>query len=126
MPQGWSAAVSKQRFEQQFQLAQLDLAVERIVGTVDDGDGKRAVVAEALKLVDDPGIVDLALADAGLKLAGLLWTTDSILERPLIPVQLHMASRGFPATSDNHRAWSSRSSFDGDCSRPRTELGGSS
>ena len=33
-------ASSEQRFEQQLELADLDLAVERVVGAVDDGDGQ--------------------------------------------------------------------------------------
>ena len=63
---------SDQSFQQELQLADLDLALERIVGAVDDRDGQRAIVAITLKLGDDPSVLDLALADTDLKLAGVL------------------------------------------------------
>ena len=59
-----------QRLQQELELAELDFAIEGVVGPVDDGDGQRAAVAVPLKHVDDPGVLDLALADADLKLAG--------------------------------------------------------
>src|SRR4051794_22241791 len=61
---------SQQALEQQLELADLDLAFERVVGQVEDGDGQRAVVAVALEEVDGPAVLDLALADADLELAG--------------------------------------------------------
>src|SRR5579883_1604731 len=62
------AGLSDQGLQQQFELADLDLAVEVVLGAVEDRDGQRAVVAIALEHVDDPGILDLALADADLEL----------------------------------------------------------
>ncbi len=59
-----------QGLEQELELADLDLAVERVVGPVDDGDGQRTVVTVALEQVDDAGVFDLTLADADLELAG--------------------------------------------------------
>ena len=67
---GSGGLILDQRLEQQLELAQLDFAIERVVGPVDDGDGQRAVVAIPLEQVDDPGVFDLALADADLKFAG--------------------------------------------------------
>src|SRR5262245_41843439 len=61
-----------QGLQQQLELADLDLAIERIVGPVDDGDGQRAIIPVPLEQVDDPGVFDLALADADLELAGRL------------------------------------------------------
>ena len=63
---------SDQRFQQQLELADLDLAVEGVLGAVDDGDGQRALVAVSLEQGDDPGVFDLTLADADLELAGRL------------------------------------------------------
>ena len=40
-----------QRLEQQLELAELDFAIEGVVGPVDDGDGERAVVAVPLEQV---------------------------------------------------------------------------
>src|SRR5262249_53298887 len=66
------ADASEQALEQELELADLDLGVERVVQPVEDGDGQGAVVAVALELVDDPAVLDLALADADLELAGPL------------------------------------------------------
>ena len=61
---------SEERFEQELELADLDLAIERVVGTVEDGDAQTSVVAVALEHGDDPGVLHLSLADADLELAG--------------------------------------------------------
>ena len=60
---------SDQAFEQELELADLDLDVERVVEGVEDRDGQRPVVAVAFELADDPAVLDLALADADLELA---------------------------------------------------------
>ena len=64
------ALTSQQAFQQEFELADLDLDVEGVVEAVEDGDGQGAVVAVAFEEVDDPAVLDLALADADLELAG--------------------------------------------------------
>ena len=66
----WLHIRSDQRLQQQLELADLDLAVEGVLDAVDDGDGQRAFVAVALEHGDDPGVIDLSLADADLELAG--------------------------------------------------------
>src|SRR5262245_24014213 len=64
---GQGAAVSgplDQGLQQELELADLNLAIEGIIGAIDDRDGQRAVVAVALEQGDDAGVFDLALADA--------------------------------------------------------------
>ena len=63
---------SDQAFQQELELADLDLDVEGVVEGVEDRDGQGPVVAVAFELVDDPAVLDLALADADLELARLL------------------------------------------------------
>ncbi len=58
-----------QCLQQQLELADLDFAVEGVFDPVDDRYGERAIVAVPLKLSDDPGVIDLSLADADLELA---------------------------------------------------------
>src|SRR5260370_28598992 len=58
-----------QGLQQELELAQLNFTIEGVVGPVDDGDRKRAVVAMPLEHRDDPGVFDLSLTDADLKLA---------------------------------------------------------
>ena len=55
---------SDQAFEQSLELADLDLDLEGAVERVEDRDGEGSVVAVALEEVDDPAVLDLALADA--------------------------------------------------------------
>src|SRR3954469_7286434 len=68
----WPMAFSKEGFQQELELAKLDLAIERVLRTIDDGDGQRARVAITLKLGDDSGVFNLTLADADLEFAMVL------------------------------------------------------